>query len=678
MKIRLTILAIGLLLCAGTLFAQSAAELYERYSQAEKAGDWSAAEKIARQGVAKFPAEKGFVTSLAWALRHEKKYTEALAAIEPAFRKNPTEPSLRDNYAFALVDRGWELSGKKEYAQALDLFARARALLPDDQWVVNGYGYALVLVNRKEEGIALLERGLKAFPDNASLKANLTAGLLSAGWDFFNAGERIRALEYFDRAAAIVPDDEWVLNARGVGLRDAGRLDEGIGVLEQGRGRNPGNANLGDNLVWAYILKAEALMAAVAFQNLNVKSDWPPVEAWFAKAAAINDRDRSYLAHYGLFLMRTNRADEALALFVLGEKLYPGESYFTEDWLWAMLARGRACLNRREFDAAIAIIGQVRARFSDEAWFLVDLADAWFGKADYNRSAQALVELAGLAKPRENRKPFTGDQRELVYFRLMRLAWKFAETRDYAAGLALVDRLAKIWPDAFFISEARGVLVYQRGDTAQGIALVNNAYERYVAEHPETKVTLELDLPLSGIIWVGGNNRPDAITHAGLNRFCYDFMGSNEKGETLKPGIAFPGISNADYLGFGADIICPVDGVVEEVVDRYDDLVPRAVPTPADGNSVTIKDDRGYHYLFVHNKKGSVKVIAGQRVKKGAKLAEMGNNGYSGQPHLHFGVYTPDWRVSVQVKFTSYRLFKDGKVTDVAGGVPATGDVIER
>ncbi|MBN2353355.1 MAG: hypothetical protein JXD23_12345 [Spirochaetales bacterium] len=57
--------------------AQTKQDLCSRYDRAEKAADWPAAEKIARRGTALFPAETGFVTGLAWALRRQKKYAEA-------------------------------------------------------------------------------------------------------------------------------------------------------------------------------------------------------------------------------------------------------------------------------------------------------------------------------------------------------------------------------------------------------------------------------------------------------------------------------------------------------------------------------------------------------------------------------------------------------------------------
>jgi murein DD-endopeptidase MepM/ murein hydrolase activator NlpD len=184
-------------------------------------------------------------------------------------------------------------------------------------------------------------------------------------------------------------------------------------------------------------------------------------------------------------------------------------------------------------------------------------------------------------------------------------------------------------------------------------------------------------LPLKGTFLVYGNNRSDAVTHAGLNRFCFDFMGSDSQGNLQKPGAVFPG-KNSDYYGFGASLYSPVDGLVEDVVDLYEDVTPRAEAMLGDGNSVTIKDASGYHYLFAHIKKGSARVAKGQEVKAGDVLAELGNTGYTAYPHFHFGVYTPDWRVSLEVKFSSYTILaKDGTEKKVLDGTPQTGEVIK-
>jgi murein DD-endopeptidase MepM/ murein hydrolase activator NlpD len=181
---------------------------------------------------------------------------------------------------------------------------------------------------------------------------------------------------------------------------------------------------------------------------------------------------------------------------------------------------------------------------------------------------------------------------------------------------------------------------------------------------------------MKGITTVWGNNRRESVTHAGMNRFCFDFMGSDEAGNQMHPGTSFPG-RNEDYYGFGRDILSVCDGVVESVEDGKSDIMPRATPVLGDGNIVLVVDSIGRHYNYAHLRKGSATVKPGDRVVAGQKLGEMGNSGYTATPHLHFGVYSPDWKVSLPVRFAAYEIRQeDGTWKRLDGAVPQTGQVV--
>ncbi|MCQ4308170.1 M23 family metallopeptidase [Pseudomonas stutzeri] len=76
-------------------------------------------------------------------------------------------------------------------------------------------------------------------------------------------------------------------------------------------------------------------------------------------------------------------------------------------------------------------------------------------------------------------------------------------------------------------------------------------------------------------------------------------------------------------------------------------------PDPA-GNYVRILHDDGTHSAYLHLKRGSVQVNAGQQVKVGSLLGQSGNTGRSTGPHLHFVVQKNigDSLVSVPFRFT--------------------------
>jgi murein DD-endopeptidase MepM/ murein hydrolase activator NlpD len=60
------------------------------------------------------------------------------------------------------------------------------------------------------------------------------------------------------------------------------------------------------------------------------------------------------------------------------------------------------------------------------------------------------------------------------------------------------------------------------------------------------------------------------------------------------------------------------------------------------GNTVMIKHNDHITTLYGHIREGGIKVSAGQAVKKGEKIAEVGSTGRSTGNHLHFTVYKDD------------------------------------
>ncbi|HEX9172675.1 MAG TPA: M23 family metallopeptidase [Telluria sp.] len=102
------------------------------------------------------------------------------------------------------------------------------------------------------------------------------------------------------------------------------------------------------------------------------------------------------------------------------------------------------------------------------------------------------------------------------------------------------------------------------------------------------------------------------------------------------------------YHAYGAKTIAVAGGTVVAAVDGYPDNVPRspagfapAVPvTPASvaGNRIVIDLGDGQFAYYAHLQPGSVRVKAGQKVRRGQWLARVGNSGDAREPHLHFQV----------------------------------------
>jgi murein DD-endopeptidase MepM/ murein hydrolase activator NlpD len=73
------------------------------------------------------------------------------------------------------------------------------------------------------------------------------------------------------------------------------------------------------------------------------------------------------------------------------------------------------------------------------------------------------------------------------------------------------------------------------------------------------------------------------------------------------------------------------------VVATADGIVALVEYSPTYGNTLVIDHGYGYQTLYAHNSRNLVKV--GQRVKRGERIAQVGNTGISTGPHLHYEVH---------------------------------------
>jgi murein DD-endopeptidase MepM/ murein hydrolase activator NlpD len=84
----------------------------------------------------------------------------------------------------------------------------------------------------------------------------------------------------------------------------------------------------------------------------------------------------------------------------------------------------------------------------------------------------------------------------------------------------------------------------------------------------------------------------------------------------------------------GTPVVAPWAGLVEFV---------RFQKNGAGWYIVLDGDGEDRDYVFMHLRKGSILVAAGQRVSTGQPLAQVGNTGSSSGPHLHFEIWVGGW-----------------------------------
>jgi hypothetical protein len=159
--------------------------------------------------------------------------------------------------------------------------------------------------------------------------------------------------------------------------------------------------------------------------------------------------------------------------------------------------------------------------------------------------------------------------------------------------------------------------------------------------------------PLRGSDWVamngpgnvGGFHRRALLAAGGeaaiAQRFAIDWVKLGANGRMFDGNQA----DNKSYPGYRADVLAVADGIVASVKDGIPENVPgltsRAVPITMEtvtGNSVVLDLGDGRFAVYAHLVAGSLRVKAGDRVRRGDVIGLLGNSGNSTGPHLHFHV----------------------------------------
>lgn len=98
----------------------------------------------------------------------------------------------------------------------------------------------------------------------------------------------------------------------------------------------------------------------------------------------------------------------------------------------------------------------------------------------------------------------------------------------------------------------------------------------------------------------------------------------------------------AQYHIFGEVVHSPCNGNVVTTVSGLPDNMPTSVDRehPA-GNHIVIECDT-VDVMLAHLKQGSLKVSQGDNVKEGQPIGEVGNSGYTDEPHLHIQANSQD------------------------------------
>lgn len=200
--------------------------------------------------------------------------------------------------------------------------------------------------------------------------------------------------------------------------------------------------------------------------------------------------------------------------------------------------------------------------------------------------------------------------------------------------------------------------------------------------------------PVMGADWIAANGPSLASHHwTGLfvaggraqisRRFAIDW-------KQLRQGAMYSGdaLDVRSYYSYGKNVFAVADATVISAQDGLPDNVPRtaagfstAVHLTMEnvvGNAVVLDLGDGQFAYYAHLKPGSVGVKAGDRVRRGDLLAQIGNSGDSRWPHLHFQVATgPHILASEGVPFLidSYRARDEKGVWQIRTREYPMGDI---
>ena len=108
------------------------------------------------------------------------------------------------------------------------------------------------------------------------------------------------------------------------------------------------------------------------------------------------------------------------------------------------------------------------------------------------------------------------------------------------------------------------------------------------------------------------------------------------------------GKTNADWYGWHAQVLSPIDGTVIGVLAKPDDNVPGTMGKPP-AAMLQLRTDDGVIVVLGHVT--AIRVARGARVRRGEVIALDGNNGMARAPHVHVGAYVEATAEPLQIRW---------------------------
>jgi len=222
---------------------------------------------------------------------------------------------------------------------------------------------------------------------------------------------------------------------------------------------------------------------------------------------------------------------------------------------------------------------------------------------------------------------------------------------------------------------------------------------------PELDDPTVIELPVRGEGWMAVTTPTTRVPSHGVDvlgqRYAYDLLRVDDReGAHVHPASSLRGLllgaRTRDCYAWGAPIHSPFDGEVVRAVDGVAErtrIHPLREAVLAVKNGLTFRPSRlpsilGNHVIlrsgdvfagFAHLAPGTLAVVAGQQLRTGDVIGNVGHTGNSTSPHLHFQLMdSPDLMTArgIPCAFRAYEVERDGAWVAVTNGVPGRRDRI--
>jgi hypothetical protein len=136
-----------------------------------------------------------------------------------------------------------------------------------------------------------------------------------------------------------------------------------------------------------------------------------------------------------------------------------------------------------------------------------------------------------------------------------------------------------------------------------------------------------------------------------LGTDCYVEQMVERSGRSWLRAYRTDGLKNEDWFGWGADVLAPCTGKVEQIRENSITNEPGIMGKPP-ASWIVFNCGADLHFLLAHIASPEVKV--GDHVDAGQKVARVGNNGMSRQPHIHIAAWRA--KTALQIRFDQMKI----------------------